>query len=112
MKFLHRILLIGVLLLTSILSYGQEKLNDSKQPISIVNASIAASAVFEFNFSSPTDIELKVYDKQEVIVQTNSWKDVESTFTKFDFSLLKNGTYMTRFYDQGKLIYEKEVTKI
>lgn len=112
MKFLHKILLIGAFLMTSVLSFGQEKLNDSKQPISIVNTSITASAILEFNFSSPTDIELKVYDNQEVIVQTNSWKNVESTFTKFDFSLLKNGTYMARFYDQGKLVYEKEVTKI
>ena len=112
MKFLYKILLLGAFLMTSVLSFGQEKLNDSKQPISIVNTSIAASAVLEFNFSSPTDIELKVYDKQEVIVQTSSWKNVESTFTKSDFSLLKNGTYLARFYDQGTLIYEKELTKI
>lgn len=98
--------------MTSLYGYGQDQLKDSKQPISIVTTSISASAVLEFNFSTPTDIELKVYDNQEVMVQSNSWKNVESTFMKSDFSLLKNGAYMVRFYDQGKLVYEKEVIKI
>lgn len=112
MKILHKILILGVFLLMSTNSFGQNKTIDTERPISIVNESISASAVIEFHFSNSKNIDMKVYDINKVMVLEASWEKVQETFKKVDFSLLKSGIYFIHFFDQENLIFKKEISKI
>ncbi|MFT5863147.1 MAG: hypothetical protein ACI828_001803 [Flavobacteriales bacterium] len=112
MKILHKTLLLGVFLLISAHSFAQNNSVNPEQPISILNESTTASLVIEFSFVESKEIEMIVFDLNEVVVKKKSWKDLRSTVKKLDFSELKNGAYHVRFYDQTNLVFEKKVSKI